>query len=48
MSRTNSENTAELLPGDAQYIPCLWWHYVQGLARFNIFVNYCGAQNVVR
>ena len=31
---------AELEPGDAVYIPYLWWHGVQSLAPFNILVNY--------
>ena len=31
---------AELEPGDAIYIPYLWWHGVQSLAPFNILVNY--------
>lgn len=32
--------TAELEPGDAIYIPPLWWHHVQATARFNVLVNY--------
>ncbi|MEW6994319.1 cupin-like domain-containing protein [Colwelliaceae bacterium MEBiC 14330] len=31
---------AELEPGDALYIPSLWWHHVQSLANFNILINY--------
>ncbi|HEX4736527.1 MAG TPA: cupin-like domain-containing protein [Allosphingosinicella sp.] len=31
---------AELEPGDAIYIPTLWWHNVEALDPFNILVNY--------
>lgn len=31
---------AELGPGDAIYIPFHWWHAVDSLAPFNMFVNY--------
>lgn len=31
---------AELEPGDALYIPKLWWHRVQSIAPFNGLVNY--------
>jgi len=31
---------AELGPGDAVYIPYLWWHGVQSLSDFNILTNY--------
>ena len=30
----------ELAPGDAIYMPPLWWHHVQSLERFNMLVNY--------
>jgi hypothetical protein len=32
--------TAELGPGDALYIPHMWWHHVKSLASFNVLVNY--------
>lgn len=31
---------AELGPGDAVYIPALWWHNVEALDEFNVLVNY--------
>ena len=31
---------AELGPGDAVYIPALWWHNVEALDNFNVLVNY--------
>ena len=31
---------AELEPGDAIYIPPLWWHHVASLKELNILVNY--------
>jgi len=31
---------ADLEPGDAIYIPYLWWHGVQSLGGFNVLVNY--------
>jgi|HubBroStandDraft_1064217.scaffolds.fasta_scaffold07440_2 hypothetical protein len=33
-------HSAELGPGDALYIPPLWWHHVQSLEPFNLLVNY--------
>ena len=32
--------TVEMEPGDAIFIPSMWWHHVEGLADFNILVNY--------
>jgi len=32
--------SVELGPGDAIYIPPLWWHHVESLERFNLLVNY--------
>ena len=31
---------AELEPGDAIYIPPVWWHHVESLERLNALVNY--------
>lgn len=31
---------AELEPGDAIFIPSMWWHNVESLAPFNVLVNY--------
>ncbi len=32
--------TAVLEPGDALFIPSMWWHHVQSLQPFNVLVNY--------
>ncbi len=33
-------HSALLGPGDAIYIPPLWWHHVESLAAFNVLINY--------
>ncbi len=32
--------SAELGPGDAVFIPALWWHHVAALGAVNVLVNY--------
>jgi ribosomal protein L16 Arg81 hydroxylase len=27
-------------PGDALFIPSMWWHHIQALEDFNVLVNY--------
>lgn len=36
----NQALIAELQPGDALYLPKLWWHQVESMAPFNGLVNY--------
>jgi hypothetical protein len=36
----DAAQSAELEPGDALFIPPVWWHHVESLERFNILVNY--------
>jgi hypothetical protein len=32
--------SAELEPGDAIFVPSMWWHHVEGLSPFNTLINY--------
>lgn len=36
---------AELGPGDAIFIPSMWWHHVESLDSFNVLVNYWWRQS---
>ena len=36
----DAARVAEMEPGDAIYIPPLWWHHVESLDRCNMLVNY--------
>ncbi len=31
---------AEMEPGDALFVPSMWWHHVESLSAFNLMVNY--------
>jgi hypothetical protein len=36
---------AELLPGDAIFIPSMWWHHIEALDSFNVLINYWWRQS---
>ena len=36
---------AELGPGDAIFIPSMWWHHVEALDKFNVLINYWWRQS---
>ncbi|NJM50841.1 MAG: cupin-like domain-containing protein [Sphingomonadales bacterium] len=41
----DSALVAELEPGDALFLPPLWWHHVEATGPFNILVNYWWSSN---
>jgi hypothetical protein len=36
----NAASMAELEPGDALFLPSLWWHHVEALEPINVLINY--------
>lgn len=36
----DSARTFDLKPGDAIFIPSMWWHHVESLSVFNLLINY--------
>jgi Cupin-like domain len=36
---------AELGPGDAIFIPSMWWHHIEALDSFNVLINYWWRQS---
>jgi hypothetical protein len=40
-----SAQVAELAPGDAIFIPSMWWHHIESLDSFNVLVNYWWRQS---
>ena len=35
-----SAQVAEMEPGDALFVPSMWWHHVESMSSFNLLVNY--------
>ena len=40
-----SAQVSELAPGDAIFIPSMWWHHIEALDRLNVLVNYWWRQS---
>lgn len=43
----NHALVAELEPGDALYIPTLWWHHVEALSEINMLINYWSGGSIM-
>ncbi|MEP6938245.1 MAG: cupin-like domain-containing protein [Rudaea sp.] len=41
----DAAQTSVLGPGDALFIPSLWWHHIEALDRFNVLMNYWWRQS---
>ena len=41
----HSARVADMQPGDAIFIPSMWWHHVESLDCFNVLINYWWRQS---
>jgi hypothetical protein len=44
-SALENAQLAELEPGDAVFVPSMWWHHVESLDSFNVLINYWWRQS---